>query len=466
MSSDPKLRILMVDDEINMLESMGDILRDEGYFVATASSGKEALSTLDRDSNFDLVITDLKMPGMTGLELLQAVVEHYPDIQVIVLTGFGSIDGAVEAMRLGAFDYILKPFNPEEALRSIEKIYERKNFLVENNYFLLELSKTYNFGSIVGNSPAIADIFRHVATAAKSNAAILLTGESGTGKELLAHVIHYFSYRAANPFVKTSCAAYAEGVLESELFGHEKGAFTSAFSQRKGRFELAHQGTLFLDEVGDIPMHTQVKLVRVLQTKEFERVGGTETIKVDVRLISATNQDLPQLIQEKKFRKDLYYRINVIPIHIPPLRERREDIPLLVEHYLRIFSTEMGKKIDRLSKPAMNALINYDWPGNIRELRNIIERAVVFAEGRQLALSDLPQEIIHKRSESELVLKLRARSLAEAERALMEHCLNETNWNLSKTAKMLEISRGTLYSKMKRLGFRDFGENDETASSR
>jgi len=461
MTADDKLKILMVDDEINMLESMGDVLRDKGYLVSTASSGQEALERLERESNdCDLMITDLKMPGMNGMELLSRVHDLYPEIKVIVLTGFGSVDGAVEAMRNGAWDYILKPFNPDDALSSIKRIEAEKDTLMDDNFFLPELSRKYGFDSIIGNSPAIQDIFRNVATAAKSNSSIMLTGESGTGKELMAHVIHYFSFRSAQPFVKTSCASFSEGVLESELFGHEKGAFTSAVSRRKGRFELADTGTLFLDEIGDIPLHTQIKLVRVLQTQEFERVGGTESIRVDVRLISATHQDLAQLIRDKTFREDLFYRLNVIPIEVPPLRERREDIPLLVDYFLKQFASETKKRIDTVGKSAMNALVNYDWPGNIRELRNILERAVVLSDGRKLSLSDLSGEIVHKRYRNEFTLQLKSHTLLEAERALIEHCLNETNWNLSKTAKVLEISRGTLYSKMMKLGFRN-GEAKE-----
>jgi two-component system response regulator AtoC len=361
---------------------------------------------------------------------------------------------------MGAFDYILKPFQPEEALKVIQRLDEMKHSLVDGEFFMKELSSQYGFDAIIGNSESIIDIFRKVATAAKSNASIFITGESGTGKELLAHVIHYFSNRANRPFIKTSCASFGEGVLESELFGHEKGAFTHAQAQRKGRFELANTGTLFLDEVGDIPMHTQIKLVRVLQTREFERVGGTDTIKVDVRLIAATHQNIPALITERRFREDLYYRLNVIPIHIPPLRERREDIPLLIKYFLERFSEDMGKKIEGITKAAMNDLVNYDWPGNIRELRNNIERAVVFCDGRQITVTDLSTEAMRDGGNQDgHNLKLRSLSLQEAELSLITHCLNLTKWNLSQTAKMLEISRGTLYSKMVKLGLRESSED-------
>ncbi|MDP2359608.1 MAG: sigma-54 dependent transcriptional regulator [bacterium] len=455
-----RLKILLVDDEINMLESLGDVLRGEKYQVATASGGEEALARLEKESSFDLMITDLKMPRMNGLDLLDRVVKSYPSLDVIVLTGHGSVESAVQAMRRGAFDFLLKPFQPEEALQIIARLDEKKNGLVQNNAFLAELSRTYGFDSIIGNSPAIMDVFKKVATAAKSNASILITGESGTGKELVAHVVHYFSNRANRPFIKTSCASFGEGVLESELFGHERGAFTHAVEQRKGRFELADRGTLFLDEVGDIPMRTQTKLVRVLQTKEFERVGGTETLKVDVRVIAATHRNIRQMIQEGRFREDLFYRLNVIPIQLPALRDRQEDIPLLVNHFLGQLTREMGKKIDKVADSAMDELMSYAWPGNIRELRNVVERAVVFCEGRLLKVDDIHADRMAEPQEDGHSLKLKSLSLQEAESALITHCLNQTKWNLSKTAKLLEISRGTLYSKMVKLGLRDTEEEE------
>jgi DNA-binding NtrC family response regulator len=457
-----RLRILLVDDEINMLESLGDVLRAEKYQVATASSGEEALNRLEKERNFDLMITDLKMPKMNGLDLLDRASKAFPSLDIIVLTGHGSVESAVQAMRRGAHDFLLKPFQPEDALSIIARLDEKKNGHLQNNSFMSELSQTYGFDSIIGNSPAIMSVFKKVATAAKSNASILITGESGTGKELVAHVIHYFSHRANRPFIKTSCAAFGEGVLESELFGHERGAFTHAVEQRKGRFELADRGTLFLDEVGDIPMHTQTKLVRVLQTKEFERVGGTETLKVDVRVIAATHRNIRQMITEGRFREDLFYRLNVIPIVLPPLRERRDDIPLLVNHFLAQLSREMAKKIDKVADSAMEELVNYPWPGNIRELRNAVERAVVFCEGRQLKVDDLHAERLQESQEDGHALKLKSLSLQEAESSLITHCLNLTKWNLSKTAKLLEISRGTLYSKMVKLGLRDTEEEEAT----
>jgi DNA-binding NtrC family response regulator len=450
-----KLRILLVDDEINMLESLGDILRAERYQVATASSGAEAINRLDKIGNIDLMITDLKMPRMSGMELLKTVSERWPSIKTIVLTGHGSVESAVEAMRNGAYDFLLKPFQPEDALSIINRLDQQIYGALSESSIMSELSSTYGFDSIIGNSQVILDLFKKVATAAKSNASILITGESGTGKELVAHVIHYFSHRAGKPFIKTSCASFGEGVLESELFGHEKGAFTHAVGQRKGRFELASHGTLFLDEVGDIPLHTQTKLVRVIQTKEFERVGGCDTINVDVRMIAATHRNIPEMIKEGTFREDLYYRLNVIPISIPPLRERRDDIPLLVDHFLKIFSQDMSKRVEGVSKSAMSELVNHGWPGNIRELRNVIERAVVFCEGTQLSVSDLTTDMSNCDDHNGYNLRLNSLSLHDAESELITHCLNQTKWNLSQSAKLLEISRGTLYSKMVKLGLRE-----------
>jgi DNA-binding NtrC family response regulator len=456
-----RLRILLVDDEINMLESLGDILRAERFHVSTANSGKEALQRLQEEEHFDLVITDLKMPQMGGMELLKTISHNWPSVRVIVLTGHGSVDSAVEAMRAGAWDFMLKPFQPEEALETIDRLNQQLHGQFENSTFMGDLSTTFGFDSIIGNSPAVMQVFKKVAVAAKSNASILITGESGTGKELVAHVIHYFSNRVNKPFVKTSCASFGEGVLESELFGHEKGSFTHAVERRKGRFELADQGTLFLDEVGDIPVHTQTKLVRVLQTKEFERVGGVDTLKVNVRMIAATHRDLEKMIPEGSFREDLFYRLNVIPIHLPPLRERYEDIPLLAKHFLEEFANVMGKRIDEIAPASIKELCAHNWPGNIRELRNVIERAVVFCEGNVLFTENLivpntsstvPEQ---HREDDGIQLSLESYGLLEAEAALVSHCLEMTKWNLSKTSKMLKISRGTLYSKMVKLGLRE-----------
>lgn len=447
-----RLRILLVDDEVNMLETLGDILRGKGHAVSIATGGLEALEKLRGNAPFDLIITDLKMPGMDGMKLLERVKEEYPWTMFVMLTGYGTIRNAIDATRKGAYNYILKPFNPDEILQIVDRILERKNLLENNIYFQETLSKNYHFDNIVGRASAMQAIFERIKTIAPTNSSVLLTGESGTGKELLAHVIHYSSPRKNRPFIKVSCASLSDGVLESELFGHEKGAFTSAFTQRKGRFELADKGSLFLDQISDIPLPTQAKLLRVLQAMEFERVGGTETIKVDVRLISASNQDLEKAIREKRFREDLFHRLNVVPIHIPPLRERKEDIPILANYFLRIFAKETHKRVGGISDDALNLMLPYHWPGNVRELRNYMERVVVLSGSDIIRPANLPQELRDAGEAEEFTLRLSSKSLPEAERILIVKALEETGWNLSKSAALLRISRGTLYNKIKKYG--------------
>ncbi|MCK4416550.1 MAG: sigma-54-dependent Fis family transcriptional regulator [Candidatus Latescibacteria bacterium] len=447
-----RLRVLLVDDEVNMLEALGDVLRGKGHAVSTATGGLEALENLRGNAPFDLIITDLKMPGMDGMKLLERVKEEYPWTMFVMLTGYGTIKNAIDATRKGAYNYILKPFNPDEILQIVDRILERKNLLENNIYFQETLSKNYHFDNIVGRAPAMQAIFERIKTIAPTNSSVLLTGESGTGKELLANVIHYSSPRKNRPFIKVSCASLSDGILESELFGHEKGAFTSAFTQRKGRFELADKGTLFLDQIGDIPLSTQAKLLRILQAMEFERVGGTETIKVDVRLVSASNQNLEKAIREKRFREDLFHRLNVVPIHIPPLRERKEDIPILANYFLRMFAKETHKRIGGISDDALNLMLSYHWPGNVRELRNYMERAVVLSGSDIIKPADLPPELGNADEAEGFTLRLSSKSLPEAERILIVKALEETGWNLSKSATLLRISRGTLYNKIKKYG--------------
>ena len=449
------LNILLVDDEVNMLEVLRDVLVAEGHSVTTAISGFEALQKLENDASFDLVISDLKMPKMSGIELLESIKEKWPSLQVVILTAYGTVESAVESIKKGAYDYILKPFKADEIFGLIGRLLERKTLLEDNIFFQKELSKAYGFENILGNSPAMRDVFEKVETVAQTDSSVILTGESGTGKELLAHVIHYTSRRKRKRFLKVNCAAFAEGVLESELFGHEKGAFTSAVSRKPGRFELADGGTLLLDEIGDLPVATQVKLLRVIQTREFERVGGTETIKADVRLISATNQDLEEKIKEGTFREDLFYRLSVVPIHIPSLRERKEDIPILAEHFLQLFSKETNKRIERISEKAAKLLVSYSWPGNVRELRNYIERAVVFCKSTIIESQDLPSLLREKGDRGRITLRVESKSLYEMERKLIQHVLNETQWNLSEAARELKISRGTLYSKLSKYGLHE-----------
>jgi DNA-binding NtrC family response regulator len=387
------------------------------------------------------MIVDLRMPGMSGLELLEKVRTGFPDTSVLILTAYGTIKSAVTAVKMGAYDYICKPFMPEEILAAITNIVEQKRLLHEYEY---------EFEKLIGKHPSMTEVYKLINQVSKTNCTVLVLGESGTGKELVAYAIHHNSDRKSKPFIKVSCAAIPEGVLESELFGHERGAFTNAYYKRKGRFELAHGGTLLLDEIGDMPMSTQVKLLRVLQEREFERVGGNETISVDVRIVATTNKNLDIAVKEEKFREDLYYRLSVVPIHLPPLKERKDDIPLLIGHFLRKFSEKNHKMVSNLSKDVLDLLMAYDWPGNVRELENVIERAVVLSKGDTITPHYLPAHI-RDSSVGGLSLWVRSRSLKEAERQLLIWTLERANWNIKKAAGMLQISRGTLYSKMRKL---------------
>jgi DNA-binding NtrC family response regulator len=437
-------KILIVDDEVNLLESLGDLLSKKGYDVATANDGLEALGRLDSEP-FQVMIADLRMPGMSGLELLEKVNSQFPDMSVLILTAYGTIKSAVTAVRMGAYDYICKPFMPEEILTAITNILEQKRLFHEYEY---------EFEKLIGKHPSMREVYKLISQVSKTNCTVLILGESGTGKELAAYAIHHNSDRRSKPFIKVSCAALPEGVLESELFGHERGAFTNAYYRRKGRFELAHGGTLLLDEIGDMPMATQVKLLRVLQEREFERVGGNQTIKVDVRIVATTNRDLTTAVSEQQFREDLYYRLSVVPIHLPPLRERKGDIPLLIGHFLKKFGEKDKKKVSNLSRDALSLLMAYDWPGNVRELENAVERAVVLSKGDTIIPDYLPRHI-RDTSGGGISLWLRSRSLREAERQLLTWVLERTDWNIKKAADILKISRGTLYSKIRKLDLRD-----------
>ena len=448
-------RILIVDDEENMLRALSDVLRGQGWEVEVARSGEEALRHMER-TEMDIVFTDLKMPGMDGIELLERIKEMSPDTEVVVFTAYGSIESAVEAMKKGAWDYIVKPFEPEKVLLTAKKIFEHQALVRENLYLKEELGREYRFENIVGRSEKMQRIYQVIRKVAPTNANVLIYGESGTGKELIAHAIHYNSPRRDRRFVKVSCAALSQNLIETELFGHEKGSFTGAYTRRKGRFEVADGGTLFLDEVGEIPPEVQVKLLRVLQEHEFERVGGTETIKVDVRIISATNKDLWEEVRQGRFREDLFYRLNVVPIFVPPLRERKEDIPLLAKEFLKKYSLEMNKKIKKISKKAMELLMDYDWPGNVRELENTIERAVVFAKGEVITpdVLNLDQSPISGDGGRRTGTFNSSKSLYEREKSLISEVLEEANWNLARAARILQISRTTLYSKINKYGLR------------
>lgn len=439
------VHILIVDDERVMRDSLSEWLREDGYEVVAVEDGVQALEKV-RNERWDVLLVDLKMPGMDGIEVLDKVKKTNKEIPVIIMTAYATVDSAVEAMKKGAYDYIVKPFNPEEIGLAIRKIIAYQDLLKENIYLRQELEKKYEFKDIIGKSHKMQEVLALVKTVARSNSTILIEGESGTGKELVARAIHNSSLRSDGPFVAVSCAALPETLLESELFGHEKGAFTGAVSTKKGRFELANKGTLLLDEIGDISSKTQVDLLRVLEEKEFRRVGGTEVIKTDVRIISATNKDLKGLVEEGRFREDLYYRINVVSIQLPPLRDRKEDVPLLVQHFLRKYCIENKKEIDGLSEEAFRFLIKYDWPGNVRELENAIERAVVITKGRIVLLEDLPGPI---RAEGEFKPASNMQ-LREVEKEHILHALELNNWSITKTAKILGIDRNTLSSKIKK----------------
>jgi len=438
-------KILIVDDEVNLLQSLSDVLRKKGYLVATAQNGLEALEKL-KERYFNIAIVDLKMPRMGGMELLEVMRERYPRTLAVMLTGYATIKNAVDAMKKGAYDYLVKPFSPDEILLIANKIMEEENLREENRFLRAELEKK---GEIITQSQEMRRLKDLIKQVARTEATVLVTGETGTGKELVARAIHQGSPRKRNLFVTVNCAALAEGVLESELFGHERGAFTDAYIQKRGRFELADEGTLFLDEIGDIPLSTQVRLLRVLQEGEFERVGGEETIKVDVRIIAATNQNLIQAIKEKRFREDLFYRLNVVSFDLPPLRERKEDIPLLAQYILKKYRT-VNRHVEGIGKEALGRLISYPWPGNVRELENTLERAVILAKGPSIEEEDLSLPFRSLSSLGKVSFSVGSKTLRGVERTLLAAVLEETHWNLSKAAQILEISRTTLYSKIKK----------------
>ncbi len=445
-----RFTILVADDEKNIREGLGAYLELDGYDAILASDGKEAIQEIER-SGVDLLITDLRMPALSGGELLKIVASRYPSIPVIVLTGHGTVEDAVEAMRNGAYDFITKPVNLDHLSLLIKRALERKELARRNEELLQEIESQKKISSIVGHSPAIRRIFELVRKVAPTKASVLITGESGVGKELVADALHNLSPRSDKPFIKVHCAALAESLLESELFGHEKGSFTGAQARKKGRFELANEGTLFLDEIGEINQNVQIKILRVLQEKRFERVGGEESLEVDVRVVAATNRDLKEEIQKGAFREDLYYRLNVVNIHVPPLRERKDDIPLLAQAFLAEFASDNGKAIDGFDPKARAAIFAYGWPGNVRELRNCIESAVVMASGPLIGMDDLPPGVRKSAEESVVRIPIGS-SLSDAEKALIRDTLAAQGGNKSKTAEILGIGRKTLYQKIQEYG--------------
>ncbi|MDX2019547.1 MAG: sigma-54 dependent transcriptional regulator [Deltaproteobacteria bacterium] len=435
-----RARILVVDDEANARNALFELLKEEGYAVETAADGFKALGKMS-DFTPDLVLTDLKMPGMDGLELLRRVRESDEDAVVVVMTAFGAVETAVTAMRNGAADYLTKPINMNELLLVLNRELEHLRLRKESGQLKARLAERYKFENIIGSAPVMQEIFKVISQVATSRASVLITGESGTGKELIAAAIHQRSPRATGPFVKLHCAALAETILESELFGHERGSFTGAAGRRDGRFMQAHKGTLFLDEIGEISPATQVKLLRFLQEHEFERVGGNETVRVDVRVIAATNRDLKAEVAAGRFREDLYYRLNVINMEMPPLRSRPSDVPLLASYFLRKYAAENERVGDRtiegFTDDALEFLANYQWPGNVRELENTIERAVVMCNGRRVGVSELPPHLRPKESRG---IQIPGSTLEEIENYAIRKTLELTGGSTSKAADVLGIS--------------------------
>ncbi len=446
-----KTKILVVDDEVDVLELMCELFESRGYEPLTATNGVEALTVI-REDEPDMVITDIRMPDMDGMELLKVISKNYSNIPVIMVTAHGTIETAVEAIKMGAKDYILKPLRLDEILAKVETIAQLKNLEKENQYLKSRLANRFNVKSIIGKSEKMNELFKLIHDVAPTSITVLIQGENGTGKELIANAIHYNSPNVNKPFIKLNCAVLAETLLESELFGHVKGSFTGAIKDKVGRFELANRGTLFLDEIGEISPNMQVKLLRVLQEGEFERVGGSETLKVDVRIIAATNQNLEEKIREGTFRQDLYYRLNVIPIYVPHLRERKDDIELLVSHFLEKFDEVYKKNIVKIEPDVIRALEEHEWPGNIRELENYMERAIVLSKNKVLTMNDFPDTITRKQTavveynEEDGLMS----AVESYEKELILSELEKNRGNKARTAQKFKINRSTFMSKLKK----------------
>ena len=442
--------LLVADDDPGLRESLERTLTREGYQVVLASDGRAALERVQA-GGVDLIVTDLRMPGLTGLELLRAAKAIMPDVDVILLTAFGTVEEAVKAMKDGAYDFLTKPFRREQLIKLIDKALERRDLIEQNRALKKQLEDLRAKGQMIGASPIWRRMMTLVEQVADSSATILIQGESGTGKELVARTIHERSARRVGPFVAVNCAALPETLLESELFGYEKGAFTGAAGRKEGRFELASGGTLFLDEVADLSLVTQPKILRVLQEGEFERLGGTRTLQVDVRIVAATNRDLSEMVKDKRFREDLYYRLNVITVRVPPLREHPEDIRLLAQHYLRIYSAKNGRKLEGFSSEAVARLESYAWPGNVRELENLVERSVLLARKDRIDAEDLPEEVMGvKRPPRDAILELVGTPLADIEERLLDETLRITGGNKTQAAELLGIDVRTVARKLER----------------
>ena len=448
--------ILIVDDEKNIREGLKKAIDMDGYNSFVAENGEQALSIIET-MHIDLVITDLKMPIMSGEKLLKKIRTNHSNLPVIILTGHGTIDNAVKAMQDGAYDYFTKPPNLDKLTIIINRALKKKQIELENQLLKDRIDDKYKFENIIGTSAIMQNIFKKIRQIAPTKTTILLTGESGTGKELIANAIHNLSDKKEGPFVKVHCAALNENLLESELFGHEKGSFTGALARKKGRFELANGGTIFLDEIGDISPLVQVKLLRVLQERQFERVGGEQTLTVDVRVITATNKDLLEEVKKNNFREDLYYRLNVVNVHLPALKERKSDIPLLVNAFIKEFSQENNLHNISVSAKAMTIIENYNWPGNVRELRNVLEGAVVLCKNNTITENDLPISINYEKNNSGIFIPY-GLTMSEIEKLVIKQTLAYTQGNKSQAAKILDIGRKTLHRKLSENG--KLSEND------
>ena len=448
-------RILLIDDEENFRHMLSVILKKRGYDVEAASNGMDGLKKVDTGS-YDTVLCDIRMPQMDGLEFLQEAQKAGCESTIIMMSAYGTLDTAIEAMKLGAYDYISKPFKPDEIILTLKKAEERERLRRENLFLKKEVQKEYSFENIISKNERMRQIFDTIQKVAKYKSTILIAGESGTGKELVAKAIHFNSDRSDHPFIPVNCGAIPENLLESELFGHTKGSFTNAVRTKKGLFEEADGGTMFLDEIGELPFQLQVKLLRVLQDGEIRRIGESKAIRIDVRIIAATIKDLDKEVREGKFRDDLFYRLNVLPIKIPPLRDRKEDISILVDHFIQKYSRELNKPIEGITPEALNCLLNYNWNGNVRELENVIERAIVLTESNRIQVENLPIEIQNPKEESRFSLLNDEVSIKKASRYLeidlIKKALNKTKGNHTHAAKLLEISHRALLYKIKEYG--------------
>ncbi|MDT8319334.1 MAG: sigma-54 dependent transcriptional regulator [Xanthomonadales bacterium] len=464
-------RILIVDDEEIVIRSCRRILAGADFEIDEARDGLEGLEKVSKHE-YDMLILDIKMPKMNGIELLRRVKESRPDLDVIMITGLQEIETAVEAMKLGAFDYLPKPFEPDELERVVSRAFERRHLLQENLNLKTEVAAQYRFENIIGTSPAMQNVYRLIARCAPTNSTVLIRGESGTGKELIARAIHYNSLRKDRPFVTVDCTSLSENLLESELFGHVKGSFTGAVSNKKGLFEEADGGTLFLDEIGNVSLSTQAKLLRFIEEREFKAVGDTRVQNVDIRLISATNKDLEAMIADGRFRDDLYYRINIFPIELPPLRERRDDIPSLAMHFLKRFSEETGREVTEFSSGAMNLLMNHDWPGNVRELENVVHRAVILSSGGVIRqghlvniidmLPGIDLDVPRSSEELKRIKKIaREKSVESVEKQFVLGALKRNGWNVTRAAEDTGMQRSNFQAMMAKYDIRIRGLEPE-----